>query len=154
LHSVSFLGGGLGSAINTGSLFIELKPLGEGRASAEQVIARLRARLFGTPGIALHLQSVQDLRMGGRFTRTQYQYTLKDADLAELNRWAPRTLAALARLPELRDVASDQQTAALELDVVIDRDSAARLGVLPAAIDDALHDAFGQRQVATLFTQL
>jgi multidrug efflux pump subunit AcrB len=105
------------------------------------------------PGIRLFLQSMQDVRVGGRLTRTQYQYTLVDADLGELARWAPRALAALSGLGELRDVATDQQTAGLELAVVIDRDSAARVGLLPNTIDDALYDAFGQRQVATLFTE-
>jgi multidrug efflux pump subunit AcrB len=102
----------------------------------------------------LFLQAQQDVRIGGRFTRTQYQYTLQDANLEELNAWAPRVLERLKKAPELRDVASDQQTSGLQLDVIIDRDTAARLGVSPSAIDDALYDAFGQRQVATMYTQL
>src|SRR5205807_359197 len=117
-----------------------------------QIIARLRARLARAPGITLFLQSIQDLRVGGRLTRTQYQYTLQDADLAELNQWAPRLLALLHRLPQLRDVASDQQTGGLQWNLDIDRDTASRLGLTPSAIDNVLYDAFGQRQVATLFT--
>ncbi len=153
-HAVSFIGGGAGSAGNTGTMFIELVPLSQRKASADEIIARLRKKLMRVPGIALYLQSVQDVRVGGRLTRTQYQYTLQDADLAELDRWAPRLLAALKKLPQLRDVASDQQNAGLELDVAIDRDAASRVGIFPQAIDDTLYDAFGQRQVATLFTQL
>ena len=153
-HAVSFIGGGAGSAGNTGTVFIELVPRSQRQASADQVIGRLRKKLAHVPGIALYLQSVQDVRVGGRFTRTQYQYTLQDADLAELDQWAPKLLAALKKLPELRDVASDQQNAGLELDVTIDRDAASRVGIYPQAVDDTLYDAFGQRQVATLFTQL
>jgi hydrophobe/amphiphile efflux-1 (HAE1) family protein len=156
-HAVSFIGGGLGSTINTGTMFIDLKDLDERDLAADKIIARMHRAVRGVPGIALHLQAVQDLRMGGRFTRTQYQYTLQDADLDELNRWAPRVLDALRKVTELRDVASDQQTAGLELSVAIDRDAVARVGLVPAgpaAIDNALYDAFGQRQVTTLFTQL
>ncbi|HEX9049926.1 MAG TPA: multidrug efflux RND transporter permease subunit [Anaeromyxobacter sp.] len=148
---VSFTGGG---TLNTGFVFIELKPKGERRPSADQVIAELRPKLGQIPGIALFLQSVQDVRMGGRATRTQYQYTLQDANLAELNEWAPRLLEALKRLPELRDAATDQQTTALQLVVTIDRDTASRLGITPQVVDNVLYDAFGQRQVATMFTQL
>jgi hydrophobe/amphiphile efflux-1 (HAE1) family protein len=153
-HFVSFIGGGGGSALNTGTMFIELKPLSERKISADQVIARLRPQLAKVAGINLFLQAVQDVRMGGRFTRTQYQYTLQDANLDELKHWAPKVLDKLKSLPELKDVASDQQTNGLQLDVEIDRDTAARLGVLPQAIDDTLYDAFGQRQVATILTQL
>ncbi|MCU1277428.1 MAG: Acriflavin resistance protein [bacterium] len=153
-HAVSFIGGGAGSAGNTGTMFIELVPLSQRKQGADAIIRRLREQLTQVIGITLYLQSVQDVRVGGRVTRTQYQYTLQDADLAELNRWAPRLLDAMRRLPELRDVASDQQNAALQLDVTVDRDSAARVGILPATVDNTLYDAFGQRQVATLFTQL
>jgi hydrophobe/amphiphile efflux-1 (HAE1) family protein len=152
-HMVSFIGGG-GTAINNGTVFLQLKPLSKRKISADRVIGRLRGKLAAIPGVALYLQSVQDVRVGGRSSRTQYQYTLQDADLSELNQWAPRMLAKLRTLPELRDVASDQQTAAIQLDVEIDRDTAARLGILPLAVDNALYDAFGQRQVSTLFTQL
>jgi multidrug efflux pump len=154
-HFVSFIGGGGGgSAGNTGTVFIELKPLAERRVSADQVIARLRPKLAAVPGITLFMQSVQDVRMGGRPTRTQYQWTLQDANLEELSAWAPRVLETLKKLPELKDVASDQQTAGLELDVDIDRDTAARLGISPADVDNTLYDAFGQRQVATTYTQV
>jgi hydrophobe/amphiphile efflux-1 (HAE1) family protein len=151
-HMVSFTGGF--SSINNGFMFIELKPRGERTESADQVIADLRPKLARMPGIALYLQSVQDVRMGGRPARTQYQYTLQDADLKELNAWAPRLLEELKTLPELRDVASDQQTRALQLVVDVDRDAAARLGITSRAVDNALYDAFGQRQVSTMFTQL
>ena len=151
-HSVSFIGGG---TLNTGNVFMELKPVGRLRhRTADQVIGQLRPKLAQVPGINLFLQSVQDVRMGGRATRTQYQYSLQDANLPELNLWAPRMLDKMKTLAELRDVATDQQTQALKLAVDIDRDSAARLGITPQAVDAALYDAFGQRQVSTMFTQL
>jgi hydrophobe/amphiphile efflux-1 (HAE1) family protein len=154
-HMVAFLGGGPGGgALNTASMFIELKPLKERKVSADEVIARLRPKLAKVSGIQLFLQAQQDVRIGGRLTRTQYQYTLQDADLDELKVWAPRVLESLKKLPQLKDVASDQQTQGLELDVDIDRDTAARLGVQPQQIDDTLYDAFGQRQVATTYTQV
>ncbi len=153
-HSVAFLGAGPGASVNSSTMFIELKPRPARRASADEIIARLRPKLAKIEGMRLFLQAQQDVRIGGRFTRTQYQYTLQDASLEELNAWAPRVLDRLKKAPELRDVASDQQTSGLQLDVIIDRDTAARLGVSPSAIDDALYDAFGQRQVATMYTQL
>ena len=149
---VSFTGG-FGS-INTGNVFIELKPKGKRKQTADEVIGELRPKLGQVPGINLFLQSVQDVRMGGRPSRTQYQYTLQDANLAELNEWAPRVLEKFKTLPELRDVASDQQTQALLLQVNVNRDTASRLGITAQVIDDTLYDAFGQRQVATMFTQL
>jgi hydrophobe/amphiphile efflux-1 (HAE1) family protein len=149
---VSFIGGG--SSMNNGFTFIELKPKGERAQSADQIIGELRPKLAQVPGVALYLQSVQDVRMGGRATRTQFQYTLQDANLEELNVWAPRLLEKLKSLPELRDVASDQQTSALQLVVTVDRDTASRLGITSQVVDDTLYDAFGQRQVATVFTQL
>jgi multidrug efflux pump subunit AcrB len=151
-HMVSFTGGQ--GSINTGRVFIELKPKGEREQTADEVIGELRPRLAQVPGIQLFLQSVQDVRMGGRATRTQYQYALQDANLEELNEWAPRMLEKLRMLPELRDVASDQQSRALQLMVEVDRDTASRLGITPRAVDNALYDAFGQRQVSTMFTQL
>ena len=151
---ISFIGGGAGSAGNTGTAFIELKPRDKRKASADEIIARLRPKLARVEGIKLFLQAVQDVRIGGRFARTQYQYTVQDANLAELNAWAPRLQDKLKGLKELRDVASDQQTTGLQLQVSIDRDTAARLGVRPAAIDDALYDAFGQRQVAVIYSPL
>jgi hydrophobe/amphiphile efflux-1 (HAE1) family protein len=154
-HFVSFIGGGpSGSALNSGTVFIELKPLKERKISADDVINRLRPKLAKVPGITLFLSSVQDVNVGGRFTRTQYQYSLQDANLDELKLWAPRAVEKLKKLPELKDVASDQQTNGLELAVDIDRDTAGRLGVTPQMIDDTLYDAFGQRQVATTFTQI
>ena len=129
-----------------------LKPYEQRKATAEQIIARLRPKLARVAGVTLLLQAVQDVRLGGRSSRTQYQYTLEGAHLDELQQWAPRVLEQLKKLPQLRDVASDQQTAGLEIAVVVDRDTAGRLGVTTQAIDDTLYDAFGQRQVATSFT--
>jgi len=151
-HVVSFVGAANGSTGNTGTLFVALKPYGQRRATADQIVARLRPKLARVPGVTLFLQAVQDVRLGGRASRTQYQYTMEGARLDQLQEWAPRVLDQLKKLPELRDVATDQQTAGLELAVVVDRDTAGRLGVTPQAIDDTLYDAFGQRQVATSFT--
>jgi multidrug efflux pump subunit AcrB len=153
VHSMVGFTGGFGS-INTGNVFIELEPKGKRRQTADQVIGELRPKLAQVPGINLYLQSVQDVRMGGRASRTQYQYTLQDANLDELNAWSPRMLDKLRTLPELRDVASDQQTQALQLMVDVNRDAASRLGITSQLVDDTLYDAFGQRQVATMFTQL
>jgi hydrophobe/amphiphile efflux-1 (HAE1) family protein len=152
-HMVSFIGGMGGSGSNTGTLFASLKPLGVRKASADEVIARLRPRLARVLGATLFLQAAQDVRIGGRAARTQYQYTVQSADLAELRTWAPRVFESFRKLPELKDVATDQQTAGLSLEIEIDRDMAARVGVTPQAVDDALYSAFGQRQVATLFTE-
>ncbi len=154
-HLSSSLGGGIaGQSNNTGRLFITLKPFASGRASAPAVIARLRPKLAALRGVSVFMQSAQDLTIGARVARTQYQYTLEDPDLAELYRWAPRVLAAFQKLPSLRDVATDQQMAGLTAALTIDRQQAARLGVTPAAIDAVLYDAFGQRQVAQYFTQV
>jgi hydrophobic/amphiphilic exporter-1 (mainly G- bacteria), HAE1 family len=139
--------------INTGWVMLALKPRGERSVSADQIITRLRSQLANVPGATLFLQAAQDLNVGGRTSRTQYQYTLQDSDINELNDWAPRLLAALQKLPQLRDVASDQQTSSGMLSLVIDRDQAARFGIQPAAVDQALYDAFGQRQAAQFFTQ-
>jgi hydrophobe/amphiphile efflux-1 (HAE1) family protein len=140
--------------VNNGFAIIGLKPRDERKANADQIIARLRAEIAKVPGVTLFLQAIQDVNMGGRLTRTQYQYTLQDANLDELNTWAPRLLAAISKLPQLRDVASDQQTNSTKLAVTIDRDQAARFGIQPSAIDQTLYDAFGQRQVTQYFTQL
>ncbi len=153
-HMFSFIGGMGGSAGNTGSAFIELKPRPQRRSSADEVITRLRPKLARVEGIRLFLQARQDVNIGGRFTRTQYQYTVQAVDLTELNTWAPRLFEKLRGLPQLRDVATDQQTTGLQLQLQIDRDTAARLGIQPQAIDDVLYDAFGQRQIATWYTQL
>jgi HAE1 family hydrophobic/amphiphilic exporter-1 len=139
--------------INNGFLVIGLKPRNQRSASADEIITRLRPQLLKVPGIQLFVQASQDLNVGGRTSRTQYQYTLQDADINELNEWAPKLLAALQKLPSLRDVASDQQTSSGMLSLTIDRDQAARFGIQPQAIDQALYDAFGQRQAAQFFTQ-
>jgi HAE1 family hydrophobic/amphiphilic exporter-1 len=148
-----FIGGG-GSALNTGRMFITLKPRNERDASAQQVIARLRPKLEKVQGARLFMQAAQDVRLGGRPTRTQFEYTLQDANLAELSEWAPKILNKMKTLPELRDVATDQQSAGTTLTLTIDRDAASRFGIQPQLIDDTLYDAFGQRQVAQYFTQL
>jgi hydrophobe/amphiphile efflux-1 (HAE1) family protein len=152
-HVVSFIGGN-GSTSNNGTVFIDLKQKPPRKASPDDIIARLRPKLAKVAGINLFLQSVQDVRVGGRPSRTQYQYTLQDADLDELREWAPRVLERLKKVPELKDVATDQQTTGLTLSLAFDRDTAARMGITPQAIDDVLYDAYGQRQVATTFTQL
>jgi hydrophobe/amphiphile efflux-1 (HAE1) family protein len=153
-HYVSFIGGGGGSAGNTGTVFIALKSRPPRAATADEVLTRLRPKLARVEGINLFLQAVQDVRVGGRSSRTQYQYTLQDADLTELRTWSTKVMERLKKVPQLKDVTTDQQTAGLELDIDIDRDSASRLGITPQAIDDTLYDAFGQRQVATTYTQL
>jgi multidrug efflux pump len=149
---VGFAGGGATS--NTGRMFITLKPLNQRKQTADQVIGRLRRKLAVVPGATLFLQSAQDLTIGGRLGNAQYQYTLQGEDLNELNAWAPRVLQKLRTLPGLRDVNSDQQNHGLEARVEIDRDTAARLGVDTATIDSILYDAFGQRQVSTMYRQL
>jgi hydrophobic/amphiphilic exporter-1 (mainly G- bacteria), HAE1 family len=146
--------GGGSRPVNNGFAMIALKPHDERHASADEVIRRLRAKFAHIPGGTLFLQVVQDVSMGGRATRTQYQYTLTDANLDELNAWGPRVLAALQKLPELSDVASDQQDSSTKLAVVIDRDEAARFGIQPSLIDQELYDAFGQREVTQYFTEL
>ncbi len=151
-HVLSFIGGN-GSG-NSGTIFVDLKPKPERKVSADEVIARLRPKLSQVEGIKFFLQAAQDVSVGGRMSKTQYQYTIQDADLTELRLWAPRILEHLMKLPELKDVTSDQQTAGLQLDLSIDRDTSARLGITPQNIDDTLYDAFGQRQVATTYTQL
>jgi HAE1 family hydrophobic/amphiphilic exporter-1 len=141
-------------SMNTGQVFIGLKPRDQRSASADEVIRRLRPQLAKVQGAALFLQASQDLNVGGRLSRTQYQYTLRDAALDELNQWAPRLLARLKTLPELRYVATDQQASGTTLSLTIDRDQAARFGIEPSVIDQTLYDAFGQRQVTQYFTQL
>ncbi|MEZ4411080.1 MAG: multidrug efflux RND transporter permease subunit [Polyangiales bacterium] len=153
-HAVSFVGRGGAGGGNSGTLFVGLKERPPRTTSADAVIARLRRALGRTPGLTVFMQAVQDVRMGGRSSRTQFQYTLEDADLNELREWAPRLLQALRRVPELRDVNSDQENAGLSLDIEVDRDAAARLGVSMAAIDGTLADAFAQRQVAITHTEL
>jgi hydrophobe/amphiphile efflux-1 (HAE1) family protein len=140
--------------MNNGRFFMGLKPRAQRTASAEQIIARLRQKLAAVPGVVLYLQAPQDVNVGGRLSRTQYQYTLVDANLDELNSWAPRMLEKLKTLPQLQDVATDQQTNGATLTLVIDRDQASRFGIQPQVIDDTLYDAFGQRQITQYFTQL
>ena len=132
-------------------MFVSLQPLGERKISADGVIARLRRAMAVVPGATLFLQSVQDIRVGGRASNAQYQYTLQGSTLEELNEWSPKIAAALQREPNLTDVNSDQQNKGLESNVVIDRDAAARLGITVSQIDNTLYDAFGQRQVSTIY---
>ena len=151
----SFIGvDGVNMTPNSGRIQINLKPRDDRSADASTIIRRLQPALETVDDITLYMQPVQDLTVEDRVSRTQYQYSLEDADAKELADWAPRLLARLKTLPELADVASDQQTGGLQASLVIDRDVASRLGIQPQAIDDTLYDAFGQRQVSTIFTQL
>ena len=146
--------GGTGNTTNTGRLFVVLKPWGERKLPVDLVIQRLRGKLAHVPGATLFLQAVQDVRIGGRMGNSQYQYTLQSTDLNELNAFAPRMLAKLRTIEGLRDVSTDQQNRGLQAALVIDRDTASRLGILPPLIDDTLYDAFGQRQVSNIYTPL
>src|SRR6059058_4864048 len=151
----SFIGvDGTNTTPNSGRIQINLKPRNERDATASEIIRRLQPQLSQVAGIMLYMQPVQDLTVESRVSRTQYQYTMEDADAQELATIAPKLVDKLRTLPQMRDVASDQQTNGLKADLVIDRDTASRLGILPQAIDDTLYDAFGQRQVSTIFTQL
>ena len=151
----SFIGvDGTNTTLNSGRIYINLKPFAERRNSAQDVIVRLQRAVADVDGIALFLQPLQDLTVEDRVSRTQYQYTLEDADPEELGRWAPTFVEALQALPELRDVGSDQQDRGLASLLLIDRSTASRLGITPQLIVDTLYDAFGQRQVSTMFTQL
>jgi multidrug efflux pump len=151
----SFIGvDGINTTLNSGRMQINLKPLAQRSERAPEIIRRLQGRLAGTEGITLYMQPVQDLTVENRVSRTQYQYTLEDADPQELRRWAPALLETLQALPELHDVSSDQQDQGLAAMVDIDRSTAARLGITPQLVTDTLYDAFGQRQVSTMFTQL
>jgi len=152
--SIAMAVGGGGSALNNGRMYITLKPRHDRDVSAQQIIARLRPQFDKLEGARVFLQAAQDVRLGGRATRTQFEYTLQDANLDELNTWSPKILEKLKTLPQLRDVASDQQTQGTTLTLTIDRDTASRFGIQPQLIDDTLNDAFGQRQVAQYFTQV
>jgi multidrug efflux pump len=145
-----------GGSTNVGNMFVALKPLSErpGRVTADQVVNRLRRKLTSVPGATLYLQAQQDIQIGGRGAAAQYQYTLSDEDLKELNTWAPQLEARARKMPELRDVSTDQQNQGLAANLVIDRDTASRLGITAAAIDQVLYDAFGQREVSTMYTGL
>ena len=146
---------GNSSQFNTGNFFIALKPKDEGRKlSADEIIGRLRPKLAKIGGASLLMQAGQDINVGGRLARTQYQYTITDANLAELNEWAPKLQARFAELPQLTDVASDLQNAAPAASLTIDRDRAATYGISPAMIDATIYDAIGQRQVSQYFTQI
>jgi HAE1 family hydrophobic/amphiphilic exporter-1 len=146
--------GGAGRAGNNGNLFITLKPRNERNANAQQIIARLRPKLEKVEGARLYMQAAQDVRLGGRPTRTQFEFTLQDPNLDELTEWAPKILGKMQTLSELRDVATDQQSQGTTLQLKINRDTASRYGIYPQLIDDTLYDAFGQRQVTQYFTQL
>jgi len=151
-NGVEFAGGN-GSA-NTGRMFIVLKPNDQRKSTADQIISRLRGKLAVIPGATLFLTATQDLNIGGRFSNAQFQYTLQSEDLKELDYWAPRIEAKLRTLPQLRDVNSDQQDKGLAASVIVDRDTASRLGISPAAVDAALYQSFGQAQVSTMYRQL
>ncbi|HWK48173.1 MAG TPA: efflux RND transporter permease subunit [Stellaceae bacterium] len=148
---IAYTGGG---QTNSGFMFIGLKPLSERTVTADEIIARLRPKLTQVAGAALFLQSVQDIRAGGRPSNAQYQYTLQDDDLAELRLWAPKLAEALQHAPELADVNSDQQDKGLGIDVIVDRQTAARLQLTASQVDNTLYDAFGQRQVSTIYNPL
>jgi HAE1 family hydrophobic/amphiphilic exporter-1 len=152
-HVGMFMGGS-GNAPNNGRMFIALKPREDRTETADRIIARLRPQLDKVEGARLFLQAAQDVRVGGRSSRTQFQYTLQGPDIQELNAWAPKVLATLKGLPELRDVATDQQSEGTTLTLTINRDQASRYGLTPQIIDDTLYDAFGQREIAQYFTQL
>jgi hydrophobe/amphiphile efflux-1 (HAE1) family protein len=150
---VGFAGAtGGNSSENTARFFIQLKPLSERDASAQQVIQRLRPKVAQVPGAQFFMQAGQDVTVGGRLSQTEYQYTLTDTDTEELNHWAPILQEAMAKAPELQDVASDQQIASPHIAIAINRNAAYRLGLSLSLIDQTLYDAFGQRQVATIYT--
>ncbi len=151
----SFIGAdGTNTTLNSGRMSINLKPLAERHISAANLVRRLQSSLQKVDGIALYMQPVQNITVDDRVSRTQYQYTLEDPDPNELNDWSNRFVAKLQSLPQLEDVATDQQTGGLAVSLVIDRATASRLGIAPATIDNTLYDAFGQRQINTMYTQL
>ncbi|HEV3023146.1 MAG TPA: efflux RND transporter permease subunit, partial [Pirellulales bacterium] len=150
----AFTGGQGGGATNAARMFTSLVPLDERRMSADEVVARLRGATSKIPGATLYLQAVQDLRIGGRASSAQYQYTIKGDNLDDLNEWGPKLLAAMRKVPGLVDVNSDQQNQGLQSSLTFDRDAAARLGITQQMIDDTLYDAFGQRQVSTMYKPL
>src|SRR3974390_1223207 len=159
VQTVTAFVGGMGpggGGTNVGNMFIALKPVSErpGHISADQVINGLRRKLTSVPGATLFLQAQQDIQVGGRASDAQYQYTLSDENLNELNTWAPQLLARMRTMTQLRDASTDQQNQGLAANLVIDRDTASRLGVSAQAIDQVLYDAFGQRQVSTMYTGL
>ena len=150
----SFIGASAGgSTVNNGRMFITLKPRAQrpGKVSADQIIARLRRKTSHIPGVTLILQAVQDIRVGGRMAKGQYQYSLQSSSLDDLNRWTPLLVSKLKTVPQLKDVSSDLLIKGLQTSVIVDRDAAARLGISPQVIDNTLYDAFGQRQVSTVY---
>src|SRR5437588_699613 len=150
----SFIGvDGTNTTLNSGRMLINLKPLAKRSARAEEVIHNLQTRLADVEGITLYMQPVQDLTIEDRVSRTQYQFTVEDANPDELAVWVPRILDRLRELPQLADVATDLQNGGLQVFVDIDRATASRFGITPAAVDNALYNAFGQRLVSTIFTQ-
>ncbi len=150
---IGFCGGT--TAMNQGRMFISLKPLGKQRKlSADQVIVELSKKFSEVPGATLYMQAAQDLQIGGRLSQAQYQYTLQGEDLNELNEWAPQLLGKMRTIPQLKQVNTDQQDKGLQASVIIDRDTASRLGITASAIDAVLYDAFGQRQVSTIYEEL
>ncbi len=152
VESLIAFGGGWGGAINNGRMFVTLRP--ERSFTADQVIARIRPKLANMPGVSLYLQPVQDLRIGGRPSAAQYQFTLQSDSVEELNQWAPRVLERMRTLPQLVDVNTDQQDRGLAASLIIDRNTASRFGITSQLIDNCLYDAFGQRLVSTIYTQL
>jgi multidrug efflux pump len=151
----SFIGAdGTNITLNSGRMSINLKPLADRGVSATEVIARLRPKLAQVPGIELYLEPVQNITVDDRVTRSQYQYTLEDPDVNELNLWTDRFVTRLRQLPQIEGVATDQQLGALAVNLVIDRPTASRLGIAPITIDNTLYDAFGQRQINTMYTQI
>ena len=151
-HTMAFIGGG--GVTNTGRVFLSLKDNDKRKVTADQIIARLRVALAKVPGASLFLQPVQDLRIGGRLGNAQYQYTLQGDDAKELFRWAPQVMAKMRTLKQVTDVNTDQQNLGLQATLVVDRPTASRLGISAQLIDDTLYDAFGQRQVSTMYTPL
>ncbi len=150
----AFSGGGGGTTTNTGRSFITLKPLNVRKVSADQIINRLRPKLSQIPGVSLVLQASQDIRIGGRQSAAQYQYTLQSDNLQQLLHWAPLLMNLMKKMPQLTDVNSDQQNNGLEANLVIDRTTASRLGLTPARLDNILYDAFGEREIAKRYTSL
>ena len=151
---LAFSGGGGGTTTNTGRVFVSLKPLGERTETADQIITRLRPKLNAVPGATLFLQAVQDVRIGGRQSSAQYQYTIQSDNLTLLNQWGPKLLQTMKGIHSLTDVNSDSQNKGLSVNLVIDRPTASRLGITAQSIDNALYDAFGEREIATTYTPL
>jgi multidrug efflux pump len=151
---IAFTGGGAGTTINTGRVFISLKPLGQRTATASQIINRLRPKLAKVSGATLYMQAIQDIRAGGRPSASQFQYTIQSDNLVDLDHWGPALLKGMREIPLLADVNTDAQNNGLAAKLVIDRATAARLGITPKEIDSILYDAFGEREIATRYTPI